>query len=29
LPGLLGQSEAHRPLGYPEAGRESYLPEYA
>jgi hypothetical protein len=29
LPGLLGQAEAHRPLGYPEAGRESYLPEYA
>jgi hypothetical protein len=27
--GLIGQAEAHRPLGYPEAGRESYLPEYA
>jgi hypothetical protein len=29
FPGLLGQAEAHLPLGYPEAGRESYLPEYA
>ncbi len=29
FPDLAGQAEAHAPLGYPVAGRESYLPEYA
>ena len=29
FPDLAGKAEEHRPLGYPVAGRESYLPEYA
>jgi hypothetical protein len=29
FPELAGEAEVHRALGYPEAGRDSYLPEYA
>ena len=29
FPELAGRAEEHAPLGYPVAGRESYLPEYA
>jgi hypothetical protein len=29
LPELAGRAEEHAPLGYPVAGRESYLSEYA
>jgi hypothetical protein len=29
FPELAGRAEEHRALGYPEAGRDSYLPEYA
>jgi hypothetical protein len=29
FPDLAGRAEEHRALGYPVAGRESYLPEYA
>jgi hypothetical protein len=29
LPEVAGRAEPHRALGYPVAGRESYLPEYA
>lgn len=29
FPEVAGKAEAHRPLGYPTASRDSYLPEYA
>jgi hypothetical protein len=29
FPAFAGEAEVHRGLGYPEAGRDSYLPEYA